>query len=260
MSGEALHVATPRGSLYARRWRAPHESAATIVLWHDSLGCVALWRDFPAALAAATRCDVVAYDRLGFGRSDPHPGKLASDFVRDEATRDFAALRDALGIGRFIAFGHSVGGGMAICAAAAFPEDCVALVTESAQAFVEDVTLAGIRNAQAAFARPGEVDRLAKYHGDKAAWVLDAWIGTWLAPEFAAFDVDDELRRVRCPVLVMHGDQDEFGSERHPVHIAALTAPHSTLRLLPECGHVPHRERPEEILALVAVWLGAIRR
>src|SRR5690606_22709508 len=135
-----------------------------IVMQHDSLGCVALWRDFPERLAIATGRAVVAYDRLGFGQSDPYPGQLEPDFVTQEAHGGFQAVRNALDIGSFIAFGHSVGGGMSIACAAAHPAACAALITESAQAYVEAHTLAGIRQAKAAFAEPGQLQRLEKYH------------------------------------------------------------------------------------------------
>jgi pimeloyl-ACP methyl ester carboxylesterase len=226
-----------------------------IVLFHDSLGCVELWRDFPERLALATGRDVVAYDRLGFGQSDPHPGTLDCGFVRDEAVTGFRLLRDALGIGAFVAFGHSVGGGMAVACAAMHAADCRALITESAQAFVEDRTTQGIRDAQRMFEQAGQIDRLVKYHGDKAAWVLSAWINTWLAPEFADWNLDEGLHRVHCPVLVLHGDGDEFGSTRHPERIARLTSGHSTLRILQGRGHVPHREAGDTVLDIVTRWL-----
>jgi pimeloyl-ACP methyl ester carboxylesterase len=113
---------------------------------------------------------VVAYDRLGFGRSDARHGPLTIDFVREEAETWFPLVREGLGIGEFIAMGHSVGGGMAALCAATWPEACLALVTESAQAFVEDRTLDGIREAQKAFRDAGQLERLAKYHGEKARW------------------------------------------------------------------------------------------
>ncbi|MCJ9712629.1 alpha/beta hydrolase, partial [Bordetella hinzii] len=69
-------IETDQGRLYARRWRAADTGLPPVVLLHDSLGCVALWRDFPQRLAEATGREVIAYDRLGFGRSDPHPGRL----------------------------------------------------------------------------------------------------------------------------------------------------------------------------------------
>lgn len=251
-------VDTDAGRLHARQWRpsSPDADAATpFVLFHDSLGCVELWRDFPARLAQVTGRRVIAYDRLGFGRSDPHPGTLDRHFVHDEANGGFRAVREQLGIADFIGFGHSVGGGMAIACAAAYADHCRGLITESAQAFVEDRTVQGIRAAQQQFAQPGQLERLRKYHGDKAAWVLHAWIDTWLAADFADWNLDDTLRHVACPVLVLHGEHDEFGSFRHPERIAALAAGPASMHILADCGHVPHREQAEVVLGLIGDWL-----
>jgi pimeloyl-ACP methyl ester carboxylesterase len=257
---EAEHqVATPAGRLFAASWtpRAPEApeagARATILLFHDSLGCVALWRSFPRALAAATRRRVVAYDRLGFGRSDPHPGRLARGFVAAEAEHSVPLLCAALAIGDFVASGHSVGGGMAAETAARFPERCQALVTIAAQAFVEDKTLAGIRAARAEFQDPAAVAKLARYHGDKARWVIDAWTESWLAPEFADWSMDAALAALRCPVLAVHGDGDEYGSSVHPARIAERGR--GTAHILPATGHVPHREREAQLVALIAEFL-----
>ena len=257
-------MTTERGRLFGRAWvpsarRRGTSADATILLFHDSLGCVALWRDFPGQLALATNRAVVAYDRLGFGRSDPYPGALPPTFVRDEAVtvvpRLREALRDVVGLDALIPFGHSVGGGMAVATAAHLGDACAALVTESAQSFVEDRTLAGIRAARATFQQPDQVERLARYHGAKARWVLDAWIETWLAPAFADWSLDDDLRRVRCPTLVLHGDADEYGSVRHPERIARLTRSPSRSVVLEGCGHVPHREQPTRVLDEVTRFL-----
>lgn len=224
------------------------------MLFHDSLGCVTLWRDFPERLAAATGHDIVAYDRLGFGQSDPHPGRLDNRFVHDEANGTFRDLREQLEIGDFIAFGHSVGGGMSIACAAAYPTACRALITESAQTFVEDRTRQGILDAKTSFAQPGQIDRLKKYHDDKATWVLSAWIDTWLAPDFADWNLDDVLRGIRCPALVIHGDSDEYGSVRHPQRITELVPRRASVEIL-QCGHVPHREQGNIVINLVKKWL-----
>nr|WP_312474762.1 alpha/beta hydrolase [Achromobacter ruhlandii] len=255
IASQDVHVPTPQGRLFARRWdpAGRDADAAPIVLLHDSLGCVELWRDFPERLAMATGRAVIAYDRLGFGRSDPNPATLATGFVEAEADGGFQDLRRALDIGPFIAFGHSVGGGMGICCAAAHPADCRALITESAQTFAEDRTLDGIRAAQRNFAEPGQLDRLKKYHGDKAAWVLSAWVDTWLSPAFAQWNLDDALRRVQCPVLALHGEEDEYGSTAHPGIIARLAGGRQAL--LENCGHVPHREQPHIVLDLTSQWL-----
>lgn len=216
-------IDTPRGQLFAKRWTpAAAGSALPIVLLHESLGCVALWRDFPERLAAASRRPVVAYDRLGFGLSPAHPDALPLDFIEDEARRDFPVVLRQLGIERFIAFGHSVGGSMAVACAAAWPQACQALVVEAALTFVEPLTLDGIRAADRVFARDGQLQRLERYHGEKARWVLRSWVDTWLSEDFADWNLDADLARVRCPILSLHGELDEYGSQRHPQRLARL--------------------------------------
>jgi len=245
--------------LFCRSWwpqaQPPAGGRAPIVLLHDSLGCVELWRDFPAALAGATGRRVVAYDRLGFGRSDARLAPILPGFIADEAGSGFAAVRKALGLGRFVVFGHSVGGGMAIHCAAAFAGDCEAVITESAQAFVEDRTLAGIRAAREQFRDPAQMQRLARYHGPRAQWVLDAWTETWLHPDFAGWSLDDVLPRVSAPVLALHGAQDEYGSAAHPHMIASHCGGPAQVEILADTGHVPHRERPDAVLSFVARFL-----
>jgi pimeloyl-ACP methyl ester carboxylesterase len=249
-------IDTPDGKLFAQDWRPLNAQGVPIILLHDSLGCVALWRDFPEQLAAATRQRVIAYDRLGFGRSDAHPGQLHRGFVEAEAEQGFAALLRQLGIGGFIVFGHSVGGGMAVGCAATHGKRCQGLITESAQAFVEDRTLQGIRDADRQFAEPGQLQRLTRYHGDKAEWVLRAWVDNWLSEAFADWNLDTVLAKVRCPLLSLHGDQDEFGSAAHPRRFTTLSGGPSAMQLLPACGHVPHREHPEKVLSEVTRFLG----
>ena len=256
---EEFFIDTGAGRVFARTWNfdgTGDAGEAPVILFHDSLGCVELWRDFPSKLARATGRGVVAYDRLGFGRSDKHPGSLTPSFVRDEARGAFSTLRSHLGITNFVAFGHSVGGGMAISAAGAFAKDCRALVTESAQAFVEDRTLTGIREAERGFARPDQMERLRRYHGDKAEWVLRSWVETWLSADFASWTLDKELPEVRCPALVLHGDNDEYGSVRHAERIGTLAAGPATIKILTNCGHVPHREDEATVLDAIGDFLG----
>jgi pimeloyl-ACP methyl ester carboxylesterase len=251
-------ISTERGKLFARSWKPLDpltDRDEMILLFHDSLGSVELWRDFPAKLAVAAGRPVVAYDRLGFGRSEACLGPLASTFIRDEAVNVVPRVLDAMGPGRIIPFGHSVGGGMAVSTAAHLPGRCAALITESAQSFVEDETLAGVRAGEIEFERPERFERLMRYHGSKARWVLDAWVKTWMAPGFADWSLDDELAGVRCPTLALHGDQDEYGSSKHPERIARLTSGPSRAVILEGCGHVPHREQSARVLREVTRFL-----
>lgn len=254
----------PQGRIFARVWTPsggadPSAAPSPIVLLHDSLGCVALWRDFPAELCAATGHRVIAYDRLGFGKSDPRTGMPALDFIADEAKGYFPFVREQLGLQRFVVFGHSVGGGMAVNCAAEFAEACDALITESAQAFPEDRTLHSIALAKEQFKDDSQVERLKRYHGDKARWVIDAWTGSWLHPEFAAWTLAEVLPRTSCPVLAIHGIHDEYGTTRHPEMIGQLCGGPSRVEILPDTYHVPHRERPETVVRLVAEFLTPAR-
>jgi len=255
----AIHVCdhrieTEQGTLFAREWRAG-SARAPILLFHDSLGCVDLWRDFPGALASGTGRDVVAYDRLGFGRSDPHPGNIETDFIRAESRLGVPAVLAHLGLKAFIPFGHSVGGGMAAACASAFPHLCRALVTISGQAMIEDRTREGLRNARAFFAEPEQFERLTNYHGAKARWVLDAWLETWVSPTFEGWTLDREVDEIDCPLLAIHGDRDEFGTDAQPKRIASLNVGPSEILMLSGCEHVPHREQPEAVIEAVRQFL-----
>jgi pimeloyl-ACP methyl ester carboxylesterase len=256
-------IETPFGRLFVRIWSSrnsdrPRQQLAPIVMFHDSLGCVELWRRFPEQLCTMTGRTVIAYDRLGFGPSDPYRDEWGVDFIRREANTYFPRLREQLGLEGFVAFGHSVGGAMAAHCAAAFPSACRALVAESAQAFVEERTVQGILEAKAGFQQEGQLDRLKKYHGDKARWVLEAWTETWLSPEFQSWNMDAALRHVTCPALIIHGEEDEYGSTEHPKRIADTVAGPVTMEILPGCRHVPHREAEAKVLDLVARFVRAV--
>lgn len=163
--------------------------------------------------------------------------------------------REQLEMQRFVALGHSVGGAMAIHCAAELSAHCEALITIAAQVFPEDRTLEGIRAAREQFQDPMQVGRLAKSHGDKTRWVLDAWVENWLNSGLASWTLTEILPRVTCPVLAIHGTLDEYGSTRHPDLIGQLSSGPSRVEILPGTGHVPHREQPEIVVNLVTEFV-----
>jgi len=70
-----IYIEPYDSKLFVKQWipetanRTAEYAKAPIVLLHDSLGCVGLWKDFPESLARETGRAVYAYDRLGYGRS-----------------------------------------------------------------------------------------------------------------------------------------------------------------------------------------------
>jgi pimeloyl-ACP methyl ester carboxylesterase len=229
--------------------------APPILLLHDSLGCVALWRSFPSRLASATGRRVVAYDRIGFGRSDAHPGKLGLAFIQEEARLVVPQVLAHLKISKFIVCGHSVGGGMAIETAAWLQNSVSAVVTISAQAFVEARTIEGVTSAERDMRSPEIRAKLARSHGDKAEWVVDAWTKTWLAPEFRNWSLDATLAEIKCPVLAIHGDRDEYGSLEHPKRISE---DRGRVHIMADVGHVPHREDEKRLVDVIKRFVSEV--
>ncbi len=255
-------IPTRRGRLFAKIWTPDTASHfVPVILLHDSLGSVTLWRDFPERLALETGRKVIAYDRLGFGRSDPHPARLAPpEFITDEAHGDFRAVLGHFEIKDFAVLGYSVGGGMGIGIAAHYGARCEALVTMSAQTFAEPQTLAGVRAAKSAFAAEDQRARLAKYHGDKVDWVLDAWIESWLSPQFDSWSLDTRIAAITCPVLAIHGGNDEFGSTAHAKRIKDGATCPVTVSVIGHEGHTPHRGSAGRVLAEVRTFLDSNKR
>ncbi|MCP5159284.1 MAG: alpha/beta hydrolase [Gammaproteobacteria bacterium] len=256
VSIESRYVEVPGGHVFVRTW-TPRVALCglPIVLMHDSLGSVELWRDFPAMLAKRLARSVVAYDRLGFGYSSERTELPALSFIREEAEVFFPCIINQLDINAYTLFGHSVGGVMALLVASLSPHQCHAVVSESAQAFVEERTRAGILAAKREFEDPAQFAKLLKRHGRKAQWVLNAWVEIWLSPDFANWRLEPDLESVRCPVLVIHGDQDEYGSVEFPRLISCRVGGAAELAIMAGCGHVPHRERPDDVLTRVARFL-----
>lgn len=250
-------IATSQGNIFVKTWQptsSDQPKQIPILLFHDSLGCVQLWRDFPEQLCMATQRTVIAYDRLGFGKSDALTTPLSMDFIAQEAQL-FAELLQLLAIPQVINFGHSVGGGMALSCAAQYPTLCSVVITEAAQSFVEEKTLASIRAAKQGFQQPEQLQRLAKYHGDKAQWVLDAWTETWLAPAFRSWNLDAELAVLQGNLLVIHGEHDEYATLEQPKRLAQYA--NAELQIIAGCGHVPHKEQPQHIIDLVQQFVAA---
>ena len=252
---EEFHIPVPNGTIYVKTW-IPEKlvSEIPIILLHDSLGSVGLWRDFPALLSQKLSHRVVAYDRLGFGKSDARVDLPSIAFIEEEATVYFQHIKTHLSVNKYILIGHSVGGSMAINIASR-DADCVAVVTMAAQAFVEEITIAGIEKAKVFFEQPGQNGRLEKWHGEKARWVLRAWTEVWLSAEFSDWSLQSCIHHVGCPVLAIHGDNDEYGSNAFPEFIVGNTGGASTLLILENCGHMPHKEKTAVVLNAIDAFI-----
>ncbi len=225
------------------------------MLLHEGLGCVRLWRGFPDALACRTGLDAFLYSRSGYGRSSPAPAPLPLDYHRVEAIEVLPRVLTAAGVNRPILIGHSDGGTIALIYAGAAVSPALAIVTMAAHVFNEETTLQGIAEAREAFAGTDLRARLSVYHGDNVDGAFRGWCDAWLSPPFRAWNVEGYLPAVVCPVLVVQGENDHYGTVAQVRAIAGgVSGPAETL-MIPECGHAPHLEQPEIACAAIAAFL-----
>ncbi len=232
-----------------------HATRARVVLLHEGLGCVAMWRDFPARLAQALGEPVLAYSRYGYGGSQVLEAPRTDRFMHEEARDALPALLEAFAIDRPVLVGHSDGASIALLHAGLYPGVVRAVVAMAPHLFVEPVTLASIHRARAAYA--GELaSRLARYHADPKR-TFDGWADPWLSAAFPGWNIEPEVAAIACPVLAIQGAHDEYGTMRQVERIAELVRGAEVLEL-DACGHSPQRDRPDAVLAAIAGFVGGL--
>lgn len=217
----------------------------TIVFLHDSLGCIQLWRDFPQKLSEATQCNVLVYDRLGYGKSEAMPTyERPTNYMELEADV-LNELLTTLNIDNAILFGHSDGGTIALLTASKYPEKVKALICEAGHIFVEDITLKGIYEAVEAYKNTNLSERLAKYHNDKVETIFKAWTETWTRSDYRDWNIEHFLPKITCPLLFVQGDADEYGTLAQVDKTINQVSGKSEKYIIPQIGHTPHKEALE---------------
>lgn len=224
-----------------------------ILLLHEGLGCVAMWRSFPDALAAATGCRTIVWSRAGYGASDPYATARRGDYLRHEAEAALPALLAAFDVQRPLLVGHSDGASIALLYASVFPALPLGVVAMAPHEFVEAETLAGIRRAVQAWEETDLPQRLGRYHL-RPERVFREWADTWLAPEYRDWNIENRLAAIRCPVLAIQGEDDEYASMRQ-IDVIAEQVPATRLLKLAACGHSPHKDQMPAVLAAISAFV-----
>ena len=227
------------------------KSAPTLVFLHEGLGSVALWKDFPARVADATGCPVLVYSRAGYGRSSPAPLPRAPDYMHVEALTVLPALLDRLGIADPVLVGHSDGASIALLHAGSGSRPVRALVALAPHVFVEDMSIASIDEVRRQYETTDLREKLARRHADPDA-AFRGWNDIWLAPAFRSWNIEACLPGVRCPLLMIQGRDDEYGSAAQLDAIERQVGGKVARIELADCRHSPHRDQPEATLAAIA--------
>jgi pimeloyl-ACP methyl ester carboxylesterase len=227
----------------------------TIVMLHEGLGSVAHWKDFPGRVAVETGAGVFAYSRYGHGNSDPLGEPRHTSYMHYEAEVVLPAMLQQAAIERPVLLGHSDGASIALIYAGRFPDSPAALILEAPHVFVEDVSLQSVAQAKFAYETTDLRQKLGRYHRhvDSTFW---GWGNIWLDPSFRSWNIEPCLDSVRCPVLVIQGEDDEYGTTRQIEAIQAKI-PSTEVLLLANCRHAPHRDQPEATLSRIAQFISS---
>lgn len=235
------------------RWIGlPPANAPTIVFLHEGLGCAGMWRDFPERLASATGCGALVYSRTGYGGSDPVRGPRPVRYMHDEALEVLSAVLVHFKLEKVVLFGHSDGASIALICAGRTRSPIRALVLEAPHVFVERLSIEGIRRIAADYETTRLKERLARHHGQNTDSMFRTWTDVWLRPEFRQWNIEEYLPAIECPVLVVQGEDDAYGTLRQVDAVVNQVKGPAEALVLPRCGHSPHSERPDEVLEAAA--------
>lgn len=242
-------------------WIAPSTGELpTLVFLHEGLGCLAMWRDFPQRLASATGCGAFVYSRAGHGDSAPLEQARTPAYLHDEALVVLPAVLQVMDIRRSILIGHSDGASIALLyAGTAAAAGTLGLILEAPHIFVEDITIEGIRRTGELYRSSELGHKLARYHGDQTNAVFWGWYDTWLSPAFRDWNIEACLPGVHCPLLILQGQEDEYGTEKQVEAVASQVSGSVEVIMLPGCGHAPHRDQQTRVTKAMADFIGRLR-
>ncbi len=234
------------------------DTAPTIVMLHEGLGSVGLWGGFPEKIAAATGAGVFVYSRAGYGKSSPGSLPRSTRFMHEEACEVLPRVLGAIGFQRGLLLGHSDGASIAAIYAGSIQDHRVrGLVLIAPHFFTEDMGLAEIRRAREAFVSGTFRDKLARWHADVDC-AFRSWSEPWLDPDFRKWDITDALGYIRVPILIVQGEDDQYGTLRQIEAAQQECFCPVETAVLPGVRHVPHREAADLTLGIVADFINRL--
>ncbi len=215
---------------------------------HEGLGCAATWRDFPDRMVSSTGCGALVYSRTGYGASDPVPGPRPVSFMHDEALDVLPAVIEHFKLENVVFFGHSDGASIAVIYAGARFRAVRALILEAPHVFVEPICVERISRIAEEYETTRLRERLARYHGGNTDSMFRTWTDVWLRPEFRQWNIEEYLPAIESPVLVVQGEDDEYGTLRQVEAVLTQVKGPAQSLVLPRCGHSPHSDQPAAVL------------
>lgn len=241
-------------------WGPKPSDAPTLVLLHEGLGSVTLWRDFPQALVDATGFGVLAYSRAGYGASDPVDLPRPLDYMTREAIETVGDVLDAAGIEHAILLGHSDGATIATIYAGSVSDMRIrSLILMAPHFFTEPMGLAAIRAAGVDYVSGDLREKLGKYHANVDV-AFNGWYDAWTNPDFEAWHVGDTIDHLRIPVLAIQGRDDPYGTLAQIEEIETRIYSPVETAILNDCGHAPHLDQRHAMMEAIRDFCARLDR
>jgi pimeloyl-ACP methyl ester carboxylesterase len=209
-----------------------------IVLLHEGLGSVAMWKDFPDAVAARSGHPVLVYSRHGHGQSAQLTQPRRVDYMHYEATTVLPELLSELEVRNPLLIGHSDGASIAIIHAGS-GNAVNGTVLMAPHVFVEQVSIDAIAEARRAFETTELAAKLARYHNHPQS-MFHGWNDIWLHPEFRDWNIESFLPAIDSPILVIQGENDPYGTLAQVDAIERSAGGPVKKLVFSDCGHSPH--------------------
>jgi pimeloyl-ACP methyl ester carboxylesterase len=243
------------GFLETAWWGPSPTEAVTLVLLHEGLGCVALWRDMPEQLAEVTGCGVFAYSRFGYGQSDPRPLPWKLTYMEDEARDILPRVLDEARIRSAILVGHSDGASIAtVYAGITRDRRLRGVVLMAAHFFVEDSSIASIAKIRDDYSKGPLRERLARYHRNPDI-AFHGWCDSWLNPGFCRFDITSCVAQIDVPILGLQGAVDPYGSDEQLLTLQRLARARCEIAFIKDAHHSPHLEAKDATISRIAQFI-----
>lgn len=259
-TGRVIAIADTDGQPLEAVWHGPGpEHTPTLVFLHEGLGSVSAWRDFPERLAKATGWGALVYSRRGYGGAAPLRVPRRASFLEDEARGSLPAVLRQAGVREYALVGHSDGASIALAFACDEHEGLRGLLLEAPHVFVEELCIESIARLGQAYRDSDLRERLERHHGANTEGAFWGWHDVWLLPEFRGWNIEERLRGITVPVLVIQGVDDEYGTVAQVRAIERQARGSVESMILQDCGHAPHRDQPERTLRTMVEFVQSLQ-
>lgn len=241
--------------MHLRRLDSGNDGAPLVFL-HEGLGSIELWRDFPDDVVAASGHPGILYSRHGNGWSPPLDGPRGPDYMHAEALEVLPSIVETLPGRPPVLVGHSDGASIALIYAGA-GHAVAGLVLIAPHVFVEEETIRSIASVRDQFEVSGMAAKMAKYHTEPET-TFRGWADVWLSPGFRDWNIEEYVKGIRSPMLLIQGDEDQYGTLSQLDAIDARLAEPAERLVVAGAGHSPHLSHQRAVADRVVEFLARL--